>query len=165
MFLALQLVESTLDWVKVTPIAISLLSLTVSGLSFWTAQTALKSGLYRDIDGLYMDFLKQGMANPKFVDPGKTTRYEQAFQDDERVKYELFAFCAWNICETIYDRRKNKSLFETWKPAIAHENGLHRAWFDNPQNRVKFKHAFYEYMSQNYPSPRVASGSEKSPRG
>jgi hypothetical protein len=56
----------------------------------------------------------------------------------------------WNFLETIYDRcQRDKHLRSTWYPAIAAENRLHRAWFDLPENRHKFKEGFHAFVRRS----------------
>ena len=59
----------------------------------------------------------------------------------------------WNFVETIYDRcqgRFKQRLRDTWYPIIAAENALHRAWFDRPENRGKFKPVFVKFIETQY---------------
>lgn len=112
--------------------------------------------LYIDIDARYYDLLKLGMANPDFVNPTLTREYKTKFEGNELIKYERYAFAAWNIVETIFDRSGNKELRETWYPAIKEENSLHRTWLNHEENQHKFKKSFWKFMLDNrkaFPCP------------
>lgn len=124
-------------------------------ISIYTYKLTKREQSYADIDNLYLELLKLGMANPKFVNPKYTCNYKEQFTDeDELHKYECYAYIAWNICETIRDR-KDTSLYETWKPVIVAENKLHRRWFDNPENHHKFKARFRAFIEENFPKEYV----------
>ncbi|RLF63624.1 MAG: hypothetical protein DRN33_03745 [Thermoplasmata archaeon] len=121
-------------------------------LSIYTYYLSKREKSYADLDSLYLKFLELGMRQPKFRNPEYTKNYKEMFKDDEDelYRYDTYAFIAWNICETIYDR-KDEALFETWRPVIVAENKLHRKWFDDPENYHKFKDRFREYIHDNFP--------------
>jgi hypothetical protein len=104
------------------------------------------SWAYRDLDFLYLEVLKIGINNPRFINPELTNQYLMAFEGEERLRYESYAFLTWNVCETIFDRRTDKDLYQTWLPILRVENKLHRRWFDLPENRLGFKDAFQKYV-------------------
>lgn len=138
---------------------ISLTSLVFSIASWRKTRTAT---LYSDIDGRYMELLKLGIANPEFVNSANTTEYKTKFKDElSLLRYERYAFAAWNIVETIIDRHKNKDLSKTWYPVIEEENKLHRKWLNNRENERKFKKEFWEFMLANsraFPCPDCENG-------
>lgn len=132
--------------------------------SLYTFHESKSCKTYADLDNLYLELLKLGMNNPKFRDPKYTTHYKSEFKNgDELSKYEIYAFIAWNICETIYDR-KDEAIFETWSPIIVTENKLHRIWFDEPENWHKFKQPFREYIHHTFPNdlPAIERDTDKS---
>jgi hypothetical protein len=106
--------------------------------------------MYKDLDRLFFDLLAVAMLHPKFANPECTGDYRNAFPGDEQVQYGLFAFMAWNICESIYDRRHNRELFRTWKPVIDAEWNLHRKWFAAEENHGKFKQSFRDWVNEEY---------------
>ena len=124
-------------------------------VSIWSFKVARRATLYSDIDGRYLELIKLGIANPKFVNPDLTKNYRENFSDDELLKYERYAFAAWNIVETIYDRRKDEKLFKTWKPVIMEENRLHRRWLNDKENQHKFKNDFWKFIigNEDFPCP------------
>ena len=126
---------------------LAILAFVFSILSFRRTRAAT---LYSDIDARYLELLKLGITYPKFVNPALTTRYREHFQDDELLRYERYAFAAWNIVETIIDRRDIGNLGPTWDPIIKEENKLHRAWLNDEENQDKFKRDFWEFMAKNY---------------
>lgn len=67
--------------------------------------------------------------------------YINSFSENEKIKYEIYAFISWNFCETIFDKG-DVELMKTWSVVIDTENSLHRKWFDNPENTNKFKESF-----------------------
>lgn len=123
------------------------LSITATVISYIVYRRTRAVTTYSNIDRLYFDLLNRGMEYPEFVNPVYTQDYERQFADDQKIRYELYAFNAWNICETIFDYRKNKGVLESWKPVLDNENFLHRRWFDQPANRRKFKASFIDYIN------------------
>lgn len=105
--------------------------------------------MYNDLDRLYLELLKVGLAYPQFINPEATRTFMQSFQDDELLKYETYAFMTWNLCETIYDQRENEALYRTWLPIVKVENRRHRAWFEIEENRLGFKREFQQFVLQS----------------
>ena len=139
--------------ISLTSATISLTSLRFSIKSWGKTRT---STLYSDIDGRYMELLKLGIANPEFVDPVYTSDYKTKFKESDLLKYERYAFAAWNIVETIIDRRTEDDLEKTWDPVIREENWLHRRWLNDRDNQHKFKKEFWRFMIENkkaFPCP------------
>jgi GrpB-like predicted nucleotidyltransferase (UPF0157 family) len=121
-------------------------------VSFYAYYHSMSEQAYADLDTLCLEVLKIGLAYPKFRNPELTKDYKNAFNNsDELFRYETYAYIAWNIAETMFDRQ-NKRVFETWEPAIDFENTLHRSWFDNPENHYKFKQRFRDYIRANFPA-------------
>lgn len=121
--------------------------------SAWTFATTLREGYYTELDRVYFDLLKirverphllaRPLASPQPADPAKAS------------EYDAYAFMVWNFLETVVDRcegASNRHLRETWYPVVAAENSLHRAWFDMPENRRKFKERFCRFIEANYPA-------------
>jgi hypothetical protein len=135
------------DFISVAAGVLSLLSLM---LAFRVQRRTRSLSLYSDIDRLYFELLKLAMAHPNFVNPEYTNDYEHSFSPEDRPVYELYAFCAWNICETIVDREDDPLTYESWRPVLALESTLHWKWFENDLNRKRFKASFRKYMSENH---------------
>jgi hypothetical protein len=110
--------------------------------------------LYQDLDRLYLEVLKLAIQYPRFANPKLTLDYQRSFKGEELLMYEAYAFIVWNVCETIADRRKDKTLFRSWEPVLKAENERHRAWFDSGDNRSKFKMDFRKLIQQRYPPPQ-----------
>ncbi len=92
---------------------------------------------YGELDKNYFDLLNMAVERPFLRSPDSLTDEEQ------RKSYDIYAFMVWNFLETIVDRMKDHSgLAETWLPVLEAEVTLHRAWFDRPENRPKFKASF-----------------------
>jgi len=106
---------------------------------------------YDIFDATYLDILKIGMENPSFRNPILTNDYINSFSENEKIKYEIYAFISWNFCETIFDKG-DVELMKTWSVVIDTENALHRKWFDNPENTNKFKESFRMHIQNNLPS-------------
>jgi hypothetical protein len=126
------------------------------GFSFYNFVKTRTATLYSDIDARYHDLLKMGITNPEFVNPALTKEYHTQFEGDALLKYQRYAFAAWNIVETIVDRGGNSVLAETWFPVIKEENRLHRRWLNHPENQEKFKNSFLKFMIENremFPCP------------
>lgn len=101
---------------------------------------------YGELDKMYFDLLKTAVEKPHLIDPnGARSR-------DQRREYDTYAFMVWNFLETIYDRCQDATeLCVTWYPVVDAENRRHRAWFDDPENRPKFKQPFRDFIDRNYP--------------
>jgi len=116
--------------------------------SAWSFRTTLREGYYAELDRVYFELLKIGLERPYLraslppADPARAS------------EYEAYAFMVWNFLETVVDRcngTSNPSLRETWYPIVATESALHRAWFDAPENRRKFKVRFCRFIEERYP--------------
>ena len=123
----------------------------------WKSRTAT---LYSDIDARYMELLKLSINNSDFVNPDITHDYKNYFKDKKKelLAYEQYAYAAWNIVETIVDRRRKRQLSRTWYPVIRAENRLHRAWLNDPENHHKFKKEFLDFIQQNFPMSEIREG-------
>ena len=133
--------------------------------SAYSFTTTLREGYYAELDRVYFELLKLGLERPYLrastppTDPTKVS------------EYEAYAFMVWNFLETVVDRcdnTSNASLRETWYPIVATESALHRAWFDLPENRRKFKDRFCRFIDTRHPravasqpTAEVASRSEQ----
>lgn len=145
---------------EIPPIALSTAALIVSLVggvfSIYSYFRSKAIEAYANLDALYLEVLKLAIANPSFADASATRHYRSKFDGEQKQKYELYAFIAWNVCETIYDRRRNKTVLKSWSPIIKTENDLHRAWFEAPENHSKFKPEFRRYILENFPYSNIA---------
>jgi hypothetical protein len=116
--------------------------------SAWSFRTTLREGYYAELDRVYFELLKIGLERPYLraslppADPARAS------------EYEAYAFMVWNFLETVVDRcdgTSHPSLAETWYPIIATESALHRAWFEAPENRRRFKERFCRFIEERYP--------------
>ena len=116
--------------------------------SVWSFKTTLRDAYYAEIDRVYFELLKIGLERPELLS------YPTAPDPAKADQYGAYAFMVWNFLETIYDRCQGWSkrrLRETWFPIIAAENDLHRAWFELPENRRRFKQRFVRFIETRYP--------------
>jgi hypothetical protein len=152
-------------WTKASVIAQALGSLAIVLTllySIWSFTTTLRDAYYAELDRVYFELLKIGLERPDLLS------FPTAPDPARAREYDAYAFMVWNFVETIFDRcqgRSRRRLRETWYPIIAAENALHRAWFDHPGNRSKFKERFGHFIDANYPRPGAArpAGSSGSP--
>jgi hypothetical protein len=119
--------------------------------SAWSFTTALRDNYYAELDRVYFELLKITLERPHLL--------EFPVSRDARTarEYEAYAFMVWNFIETVFDRCQGwskRGLRETWYPVIAEENARHRAWFDIPENRRKFKDRFARFIETQYPIAR-----------
>ncbi|HXQ30312.1 MAG TPA: hypothetical protein VN848_13700 [Gemmatimonadales bacterium] len=124
--------------------------------SVWSFRTTLRDSYYAELDRVYFELLKIRLERPDL------TEFPEAPNPAKAREYDAYAFMVWNFVETVFDRCQGWSkrrLRETWYPVIAEENTRHRAWFDHPDNRRKFKAHFCRFIDANYP---VARGQESS---
>lgn len=98
---------------------------------------------YGEIDKMYFEILKEALAKPHLV------RQNIIRSEDEKVEYAVYAFIVWNFLESIYDRcMLDDNLKTTWFPIIETECTIHLEWIQNPQNRVKFKNKFLDFIDR-----------------
>jgi hypothetical protein len=115
--------------------------------SVWSFRQTLRDAYYSELDREYFELLKIGLERPHLV------TFAAAPDPATAREYGAYAFMVWNFVETIYDRcqgRFKQRLRDTWYPIIAAENALHRAWFELPENRLKFKPSFVKFIETQY---------------
>ncbi len=144
----------TMTWSKAGVIAEALGSIGIVCTLFysvWSFKTTLRDAYYAEIDRVYFELLKIGLERPELL----TYPSSPASPDPAKAsQYGAYAFMVWNFVETIFDRCQGWSkrrLRETWYPIIASENALHRAWFEAPDNRRRFKQRFVRFIEKQYP--------------
>jgi len=119
--------------------------------SVWSFRTTLRDSYYAELDRVYFELLRIGLEHPELLD------FPVAPDPSKAREYDAYAFMVWNFVETVFDRCQGWSkrrLRETWFPVIAAETARHRAWFNVPQNRRKFKEPFCRFIDAHYPAPR-----------
>lgn len=98
---------------------------------------------YGEIDKMYFEILKEALSKPHVV------RQNIVRSEEEEVEYGIYAFIVWNFLESIYDRcMLDVNLQTTWFPIIETERETHLAWIQNPQNRIKFKDEFLNFIDK-----------------
>lgn len=98
---------------------------------------------YGEIDKMYFEILKEALAKPHVV------RQNIVRSEEEEVEYGIYAFIVWNFLESIYDRcMLDVSLKTTWFPIIQTERDTHFGWIQKPQNRIKFKDEFLNFIDR-----------------
>jgi hypothetical protein len=119
--------------------------------SVWSFTKTLRDAYYAELDRVYFELLKIGLEKPELLTyPSSPAPPDPAMA----VQYGAYAFMVWNFVETIFDRCQGWSkrrLRETWFPIIAAENDLHRTWFEQPENRRRFKQRFVRFIETQYP--------------
>ena len=53
---------------------------------------------YQELDNMYMRILEIRIEHPSFRDISKTKDYENNFKDQEKIRYENYAYIVWNFC-------------------------------------------------------------------
>lgn len=138
-----------MDFNSVLAVITVIISITAIVVSFITYRKSTSMLMYHDLDSLYMEVLKLGMANPRFVNPSLTRNFKKSFQYDEALQYDRFAFIVWNVCETIYDHQSSsRAISESWECIIKEELKLHESWIREDANRCRFKNGFLEYLTK-----------------
>jgi hypothetical protein len=112
---------------------------------FWYKEKT--STNYDIFDSLYLDLLKTGLEFPSFRNKNETIIYQEKFQGNELIQYDIYAYISWNFIETILDKGDD-NLMVTWLPAIKLEASLHEKWFFQPENQLKFKPLFVEQVKK-----------------
>jgi hypothetical protein len=130
--------------------------------SVWSFTKTLRDAYYAELDRVYFELLKIGLEKPELLiyptsAASPTSPTSPTSPDPAKAgQYGAYAFMVWNFLETIFDRCQGWSkrrLRETWFPIIAAENDLHRAWFELPENRRRFKQRFVQFIEAQYPVP------------
>lgn len=127
--------------IGISGVFISILGVNISSR---ISKSSLFNSNYEFLDSMYQDILKLGIENPHFRDASLTKEYKKSFEN-EVVKYETYAFLCWNFCETIYDKNDAK-LRETWIKVLEEEAKLHQKWFEEQDNKKKFKAKFIDFI-------------------
>lgn len=104
-------------------------------------------GAYDVFDSMYKDLLSVGLDYPELRDRQKTQSYDTCFSENEKIRYETYAFMVMNFCETIFDRG-NEDLLETWGVVLRVEMELHANWLLREENKRKYKSSFIMYMQK-----------------
>ena len=94
-------------------IATITLSAIAIGMSIYALRRTSKIKSYADLDLLCAELLKVGIEYPRLRQPDLTRDYKNRFEGEELTRYETYAYMAWNLCETIYDRCKGTEEI-TW---------------------------------------------------
>ena len=119
--------------------------------SVWSFTKTLRDAYYAELDRVYFELLRIGLERPELLSyPTSPASADPA----KAGQYGAYAFMVWNFLETIFDRCQGwskRKLRETWFPIIAAENDLHRAWFELPENRRRFKQRFVQFVEAQYP--------------
>jgi len=114
--------------------------------SLWSFTRSMRASYYTELDRMYFDLLKIAMDRPYLL------KFAASPNEQQQHEYDVYAFMVWNFLETVFDRcHKHKTLRDTWYPIISAENMLHRKWFDERQNRTRFKQAFIVFIESSYP--------------
>lgn len=96
---------------------------------------------YSDLDNMYQNFLGVVIQDPKLRDEKEIKQYPNFQAKFDPVKYDAYAYMAFNFCESVFDYtrgKKNSRNRQSWTPAVVTETFLHWRWFFNPQNFNKF---------------------------
>jgi hypothetical protein len=129
------------------------ISILLSALAFffsiYTFKKSWELNTYNDLDTLYNHTLEIPLLShhPEFRDPDKTHRYKEAFSDRNLLAYETYAYIVWNVCETVYDTRRED---KTWYPIVDAERKLHSSWLFSQENSDKFKPEFIHFMKNDF---------------
>ena len=122
--------------------------------SIRTATRNERETLYATLDRTYFDIQKLIIDHPHLAQTD--CRQKTA---DQVTQYKAFAYTVWNFLETVRDFSKDdKSLAATWDCVVRYEARAHAAWFQDPENRLKFKHSFIEYVEAHHLLKRTDAG-------
>lgn len=139
---------------------VELCNLIVSSISTILSATAIflyivlwyrdkSSNDYDTFDALYLDILKVGLEYPELRSLSYSSNYKN-LPENEKIRYESYAFICWNFCETIFDK-SDSELMKTWIGVLRTETKLHRQWFEASENKHIFKDEFHAFVQSNFP--------------
>jgi hypothetical protein len=98
---------------------------------------------YSLLDKQYLEILKILIEHPQLAEPSKLDR------DEDRLRYDAFAFAVWNFVEAIFDYgERDPALHESWHHILILESRRHAEWFSQPRNRRGFKARFCQYIDE-----------------
>jgi hypothetical protein len=123
-----------------------------------------RNRFYATLDQTYFEIQKMVVDQPHLCQTNLASK-----TTDQILQYDAFAFMSWNFIESIYDYAimgEDENLRKTWECILHYEAKLHRTWFMEPRNAVKFKRDFRDWIiSENCfcdePEPEVASRSDQ----
>jgi hypothetical protein len=119
-------------------------------LSMFKFRKQTQAEHYRQLDEMYFQVQSFGMTYPEVAWPER-----RAVDQDTAARYDIYAAMVWNFIETLFDRcLDRKELWDTWQPAIIYEGVLHREWFNEAENRVRYKESFQEFMNAGAFAPK-----------
>lgn len=104
-------------------------------------------GTYNAFDTMYKDLLAVALEHPNLRNANKTATFLDNFQEDDKIRYETYAFMCLNFCETLYDKG-NPELMETWSVVMDIEYQLHKTWLNDGTNKSKFKKEFIDFLER-----------------
>ncbi|MGH9981333.1 MAG: hypothetical protein ACRD6U_07250 [Nitrososphaeraceae archaeon] len=73
-------------------------ALVAIGVSLYTYYKTYDFYRYQELDNMYMRILEIGIEHPSVRDIPKTKDYENNFKDQEKIRYENYAYIVWNFC-------------------------------------------------------------------
>lgn len=126
------------------PVIVLITGTVAASIIFQLWQSHQKTQSYSDVDSQYRDILAMGLQYPQLRNLEHTSNY-QTLANEERLRYETYAYMCMNLCETIFDAGK-KLDDETWRPVTYAEIKLHHEWFAN--NPDKFKKKFENFINE-----------------
>jgi hypothetical protein len=106
-----------------------------------------RNRFYATLDQTYFEIQKLIVDQPHLCQPNL-----EAKTTDQILQYDAFAFMSWNFVESIYDYAiagQDENLRKTWECILRYESNLHREWFMEPRNAVKFKRDFKDWIIGN----------------
>ena len=162
----------TLDWISKNPSSIVALIGLAWGIPIYVLTR--NATLYSTFDTLYQAVLQIAITNGKFRNPDKTSKYKEAFRDDDLAAYDSYAYMVFNVCETIADGLNfytpgKKGLLEyteaccrwffppsanrvylrrTWLPVLKAEMAMHKSWLNGQRGGICFKREVLDLMNR-----------------
>lgn len=73
-------------------------ALVAIGVSLYTYYKTYDFYRYQELDNMYMRILEIGIEHSSLRDRSKTKDYENNFKDQEKIRYENYAYIVWNFC-------------------------------------------------------------------
>jgi hypothetical protein len=122
--------------------------------SLRSAKETERDNFYACLDNTYFELKKLILDHPHLSNPDPTGK-----SADELIQYDIFAFMTWNFLESIVDYSKDdEHLCQTWNVILSYEASVHAAWFQNSDNRKRFKQKFLDHighLSVCAPKPNI----------
>jgi len=84
---------------------------------------------YMYLAGTWNDIMEVSLDHPEFSDKEKTKNYKEAFTEDKRLKYDIYARLIGGFVENLYYHNYKEEGWDFFEPTVESFIELHGEWF------------------------------------